>query len=67
MDVLWWILTIVLMFIGLAGTIIPLLPGVVLILGGAVLNHFTIHAIGWPTLLGLTLLAILAMALDFGI
>ncbi len=65
MDVLWWILTVVLMVVGLAGTVVPLLPGVVLILGGAVLNHFTIHAVGWPTLLALTGLAVLAMALDF--
>ncbi|HEY8899012.1 MAG TPA: DUF456 family protein [Chthoniobacterales bacterium] len=65
MDALWWILTVGLMLFGLVGTVVPLLPGVILILGGAVLNHFTLHAVGWPTLLGLTLLATLAMALDF--
>jgi len=65
MDALWWTATIFLMLVGLVGTVLPLVPGAVLILGGAVLAHFALHAIGWPTLLGLTLLAILQMALDF--
>lgn len=64
MDALWWTLTILLMLAGLAGTVIPLIPGTILILGGAVLNHFTLHSIGWPTLLGLTVLMLLAQALD---
>lgn len=64
MEILWWSLTILLMLVGLAGTVIPLVPGTVLILGGAVLNHFTLHSIGWPTLLVLTGLMILAQALD---
>ena len=64
MDWLWWALTAVLMLAGLVGTVLPLVPGAVLILSGAVLNHFTIHAVGWPTLIVLTLLAILAQLLD---
>jgi uncharacterized protein YqgC (DUF456 family) len=64
MDGVWWILTIGLMLAGLAGTVIPLLPGTVLILGGAVLNHFTLHSIGWPTLIVLTGLMVLAQLLD---
>lgn len=64
MEVLWWSLTLLLMLAGLAGTVIPLVPGTVLILGGAVLNYFTLHSIGWPTLLVLTALMILAQALD---
>jgi uncharacterized protein YqgC (DUF456 family) len=63
-DGLWWILTAGLMFVGLVGTIVPLLPGTVLILCGAVLNHFTVHAVGWKTLLVLTALMILAQVLD---
>jgi uncharacterized protein YqgC (DUF456 family) len=64
MDWLWWILTIGLMLIGLVGTVLPLVPGTVLILCGAVLNHFTLHSIGWPTLLVLTALMVLAQLLD---
>ncbi|MGH8045791.1 MAG: DUF456 domain-containing protein, partial [Chthoniobacterales bacterium] len=54
----------VLMLAGLVGTVLPLVPGTVLILCGAVLNHFTLHSIGWPTLLGLTVLMMLAQVLD---
>jgi uncharacterized protein YqgC (DUF456 family) len=53
-----------LMLVGLVGTVVPLVPGTVLILCGAVLGHFTVHAIGWPTLIGLTVLTILAQLLD---
>ncbi len=64
MDALWWTLTLGLMFVGLVGTVIPLVPGTVLILLGAVVNHFALHSIGWGTLVVLTLLTILAQALD---
>lgn len=64
-EILWWTLTIALMAIGLVGTVVPLLPGVVLILAGAALNFFLLGSIGWGTLLVLTALAVLAMALDF--
>lgn len=65
MELLWWALTIGLMLVGLVGTVVPLLPGVVLILAGAALNFFFLGSIGWGTLLVLTALAVLAMALDF--
>jgi len=64
MEILWWSLTITLLVVGLVGTVVPLLPGTVLILAGAALNHFTLHSVGWPTLIGLTLLMLLAQALD---
>jgi uncharacterized protein len=63
-EALWWFLTLALMVIGLVGTVVPLVPGTVLILCGAVLNHFFLHSIGWPTLLALTLMMIAAQALD---
>lgn len=52
------------MLVGLIGTVVPLLPGSVLILIGALVNYFTLQSIGWPTLVGLTLLMILAQILD---
>jgi uncharacterized protein YqgC (DUF456 family) len=63
-EALWWFLTIALMLIGLIGTIVPLVPGTILILCGGVLNHFALGSIGWPTLVVLTLLMIAAQALD---
>jgi uncharacterized protein YqgC (DUF456 family) len=64
MDLIWWITTVFLMLVGLVGTVLPLIPGTILILGGAVVNFFTIRSIGWETLAVLTVLMLLAQALD---
>jgi len=67
MQTFWWIVTGLLMLIGLVGTVIPLLPGTVLILTGAVLHRITLgaeHSVGWGTLVGLTVLMLLSHALE---
>lgn len=64
MDTFWWFLTIFLMLVGLIGTVVPLIPGAVLILLGAVVNHFAVGSVGWGTLLVLTVLAVAAQILD---
>ena len=64
MEALWWVLTLGLMLVGLAGTVVPLVPGTILILCGAVLNHFALHSIGWQTLVVLTGMMIVAQVLD---
>lgn len=60
------LLAYLLMFIGLIGSLLPLVPGPVLIWLGALLwaanNGF--EAVGWPTLLLLLALTILAWASD---
>lgn len=63
-EVFWWTVTVFMMAIGLVGTIVPLLPGSILILGGAIICHFFLGVIGWPTLIALTVLMLLAQALD---
>lgn len=68
MDILWWTLTIVLMLAGLACTVLPMVPGTLMILGGAVLHRLTMgaaHSVGWGTIVGLTLLMIISHVLDF--
>jgi uncharacterized protein YqgC (DUF456 family) len=64
---LLWILSIALILIGLAGTVLPALPGTALVLGGIVLaawiDDFT--RIGTTTLVVVALLAVLAWVLDF--
>jgi len=64
MEIVWWMVTGVLMMIGLIGTVLPLIPGPVLILGGGVINHFTLGSIGWATFGVLAGLMILAQMLD---
>ena len=64
MESLWWAVTLILMLLGLVGTVVPLMPGTVLILCGAIVNHVTLQSIGWPTLIVLTVLMLAAQALD---
>lgn len=68
METLWWTLSLVLMFLGLCGAIVPVLPDSLLILAGAFLHFLTIrgpHAIGWWTLGILIVLCIAAHVVDF--
>jgi len=68
MPTLWWSLTIVLMTVGLIGTIIPLLPGTTIIFAAAVIHRLMLgeqHSVGWWTLGGLLVLTIISHGLDF--
>ncbi len=67
MTALWWTITLLLMVIGLAGTLLPLLPGTTVILGAAILHHFMLgeaHSVGWWTIAGLTALTVVSYVLD---
>ena len=68
MHALWWVVILLLMFAGLCGTIIPLLPDTPLIVAAAVLHHFVFGARGasWTTLLVLTVLMLIGLALELG-
>jgi uncharacterized protein YqgC (DUF456 family) len=64
---LWWILSIALIVAGVAGTVLPALPGTLFVLGGIVLaawvDDFT--RVGWVSLAVVTVLAVLAWVLDY--
>ena len=64
---LWWILSIALIGVGLAGTVLPALPGTLFVLGGIVLGAWIdgFTRVGWPSITLVTLLAALAWALDY--
>ncbi len=64
MQTLWWTLTILLMTLGLLGTLVPFIPGTLIIFSGALLNYLTLGAIGGKTLLVLGILLIVAQTLD---
>jgi uncharacterized protein YqgC (DUF456 family) len=56
------------MLAGLAGTILPLLPGTTIILAAAVMHHFALgpaRSIGWWTIGGLVALTVISYVLDF--
>ena len=66
-EVLWWLLVVVLIGAGIAGTVLPALPGTALIFGGIVLgawiDNFT--RVGSSTLVLVGLLAVLAWVLEY--
>jgi uncharacterized protein YqgC (DUF456 family) len=64
---LLWILCATLILLGLAGTVLPVLPGTVLVWGGILLgawiDDFT--RVGVPTVVVVSVLAVLAWGLDY--
>src|SRR5215468_5153717 len=68
MELFWWLLTIVLLAIGLIGTVVPILPGTTIILAAAIIHRLVLGAeksIGWKTIVVLVLLTLLSYAFDF--
>lgn len=63
----WWILSLSLMGVGLLGTVLPVLPGTILVLAGVVIgawiDSFT-RVSGW-TVVAIAVLALLAWATDY--
>jgi uncharacterized protein len=64
---LLWGLSGLMVVVGLAGTFLPVLPGVPLVFGGLLLAAYlgNFEKIGWPTIVALGVLAAIAMAIDF--
>ncbi len=68
MDLFWWLVAIILMAIGLIGTVIPVLPGAVIIFAAAVLHQVmlgTDKSLGWWNIAVLGLLAVLSYVIEF--
>lgn len=66
-HILWWILAAVLVVAGLAGTILPAIPGVPLVYAGIFLAAWIqdFELIGWTMLGFMGLLTLIAWAMDF--
>jgi uncharacterized protein YqgC (DUF456 family) len=68
MELLWWSVTLVLMAVGLIGTVLPVFPGTIIILGAAILHRIMLgpeKSLGWAGLGLLVLLTIASYAVDF--
>jgi len=67
LTILWWILAALLVVGGLAGTIIPALPGVPMVFAGLFLAAWAtdFDPVGWGTIGVLGALAMLAWLIDF--
>ena len=59
-------LAVILVLVGVAGTVLPLLPGPPLVLAGLVLAAWAdgFQRVGWPTLVPLALLTLTTVAVD---
>jgi uncharacterized protein YqgC (DUF456 family) len=66
-TILWWVLAVLLVIAGLAGTVVPALPGVPLVLAGLFIGAWVgdFSAVGWVTLGIFILLTIVAQVVDF--
>jgi uncharacterized protein YqgC (DUF456 family) len=66
-TILWWLLAGLIVIAGLAGTVIPALPGVPLVFAGLFVGAWigNFETIGWITIGVLALLAVVAWAVDF--
>jgi uncharacterized protein YqgC (DUF456 family) len=66
-DTLWWILSVALIVIGLAGTLLPALPGTLFVLAGIVLGAWIdgFTRVGWPSVTVVSVLAVVAWLLDY--
>ena len=68
MELFWWLITIILFAVGLIGTVLPVFPGTIIILAGAVIHRVMLgpeKSIGWWSIVALVLLTLTTYALDF--
>ena len=68
MELFWWFFAIVLFAVGLIGTVVPIIPGTVVILAAAVVHRMMLgsdKSIGWWTICFLVLLTLASYAFDF--
>ena len=67
LQVLWYVLAGVLILVGIAGTVLPALPGLPLVFAGMVLAAWAgnFQQVGWLPLVVLGLLTALSVVIDF--
>src|SRR4029450_4556873 len=68
MELFWWFITVTLFPVGLIGGVLPVFPGTIIILAGALLHRMMLgpeKGIGWGTIAVLVLLTVAAYPLDF--
>ncbi|MDQ6656548.1 MAG: DUF456 family protein [Verrucomicrobiota bacterium] len=68
MDLLWWFVAVVVMAVGLVGSVVPVIPGTSIILGAAIGHRILAgpaNGVGWWSMGVLVLLTALSYGLDF--
>jgi hypothetical protein len=68
MELFWWGTALILMALGLIGSVLPIFPGTTLILAAAILHRFMLgpaKSLGWWSIAALVVLTLASYALDF--
>ena len=68
MELFWWAVTLILMAVGLIGTVLPIFPGTAVILAAAILHRIMLgpeKSVGWLSIALLVLLTLASYAIDF--
>jgi uncharacterized protein len=67
MDAVWWIASVALIVLGVAGTVLPALPGTLFVLAGIVLGAWIdgFTRVGWGSVAVVAVLAVIAWVLDY--
>jgi uncharacterized protein len=68
MELFWWSMVLLLMAVGLVGSILPVFPGTTLILAAAILHRMMLgpaKSIGWWSIAVLVALTLASYAFDF--
>ncbi|HEY2568306.1 MAG TPA: DUF456 family protein [Candidatus Udaeobacter sp.] len=68
MELFWWFVVVTLFAVGLIGTVLPVFPGTVIILAGALIHRMMLGAeksVSWRIIVILVLLTATSYALDF--
>ena len=67
MDTLWWLVSTALILLGLAGIVLPAIPGTLFVWAGIALGAWIddYQRVGWIALGAVTFLAVLAFVLDY--
>ena len=67
MDTIWWLVAVILMAVGLIGTVLPVVPGTAIILGAAILHRIMVgpeRGASWWSIGLLVLLTLASYALE---
>ena len=66
-DAFWWLLSSALIVLGLAGIVLPALPGTIFVLAGIVMGAWIdgFTRVGWFAVAAVTVLAVLAWLMDY--
>jgi uncharacterized protein YqgC (DUF456 family) len=67
MELFWWFFTIVLLAVGLIGSVLPAIPGATIILAAAVIHRIMLgpeKSLGWRALTALVLLTLATYLID---